>query len=80
MSSMIFNAQLDTSHHRLPHYLKETGIVADSLTGLHNATVKCSFIVNRSCKHKNIRVSPRGFESGVPVSLTMDPPLPIRWS
>jgi hypothetical protein len=31
---------------------KDAGIVVDSLTGIHNVTVKCLFVVNRSCIHK----------------------------
>jgi hypothetical protein len=52
MSSMIFNAPLDTSHHGPPHPIKDAGVVADSLTGIHNAMVKCLFVVNRSCIYK----------------------------
>jgi hypothetical protein len=37
MSSMRFNARLDTSHHGPPHPCKDAGVVADSLTGIHNA-------------------------------------------
>jgi hypothetical protein len=44
MSSMEFNARLDTSHH--------AGAVADSLTGIHNAMVKWLFVLNKSCIHK----------------------------
>jgi hypothetical protein len=52
MSSMGFNARLGTSHHGPPHPLKDAGIVADSLTGIHNAMVKCLFVVNGICIHK----------------------------
>jgi hypothetical protein len=38
MSSMRFNARLDTSHGP-PHSLKGAGVVADSLTGIYNAMV-----------------------------------------
>jgi hypothetical protein len=41
MSSMRFNASLDASHHGPPHPYKDAGVVADSLTGIHNAPVKC---------------------------------------
>jgi hypothetical protein len=51
MSSTRFNARLDTSHHGPPHPFKDAGVVADSLTGIHNAMVKCLFIVNRICIH-----------------------------
>jgi hypothetical protein len=52
---MRFSARLDTSHHGPPHPCKDGGVVADTLTGIHSATV-----VNRTsrCPHK-------GFESGV---------------
>jgi hypothetical protein len=43
---------LDTSHHGLPHPFKDARVVADSLTGIHNAMVKCLFDVNGSCIHK----------------------------
>jgi hypothetical protein len=49
---MRFNARLDTSHHGLPHPCKDAGVVADSLTGIHSAMVKCLFVVNRSCISK----------------------------
>jgi hypothetical protein len=49
MSSMKFNVRLDTSHHGPPHPPKDAGVVADSLTGIHNAMVKCLFVVNRNC-------------------------------
>jgi hypothetical protein len=38
---MRFSAQLDTSKHGRPHPFKDAGLVAYSLTGTHNATVKC---------------------------------------
>jgi hypothetical protein len=37
MSSVIFNASFDTSHHEPPHSFKDAGTFADSLTGIHNA-------------------------------------------
>jgi hypothetical protein len=52
MSSMRFNALLDMSHHGPPHPFKDAGVVADSLTGIHNAVVKCLFVVSRRCIHK----------------------------
>jgi hypothetical protein len=54
MSSMRFNARVDTSHHGPPHPIKDAGVVEDSLIGIHNAVVKCLFVVNRSCIHKGI--------------------------
>jgi hypothetical protein len=41
MSSMRFSVRLDTSHHGPPHLFKDAVVVADSLTGIHNAMVKC---------------------------------------
>jgi hypothetical protein len=41
-----FNAHLNTSHHGQPHPFKDAGVVADSLTGIHNAMVKYLFVVN----------------------------------
>jgi hypothetical protein len=55
MPSMRFNARLDTAHHGSPHQFK----VADNVTGIQNAMVKFSLIVNRSCIHKGVYVSPQ---------------------
>jgi hypothetical protein len=33
--------------------LKDAEVVADSLRDIHNAVVKCPFVVNRSCIHKD---------------------------
>jgi hypothetical protein len=55
MFSMIFSARLDTSHHGPPHPSKDAEAVSDSLTGVHNAMVKCLFVVNRRCIHKGFR-------------------------
>jgi hypothetical protein len=41
MSPMRFNARLDMSHHGPPHPFKDGGAVADTLTGIHSAMVKC---------------------------------------
>jgi hypothetical protein len=49
MFSMRFSAHLDMSHHGLPFLFKGTAVVSDSLTGIHNAMLKCLFVVNRSC-------------------------------
>jgi hypothetical protein len=57
MSSMRFNARLDTSHHGPPYQFKDAGVVADSLTGIHSAMVKCLLAVNRSCTPKGFYVS-----------------------
>jgi hypothetical protein len=45
---MRFNARFDTFHHGTPHPFKEDRIVADTLTVIHSAMVKCLFVVNRS--------------------------------
>jgi hypothetical protein len=52
MSSMRFNEHLDTSHDVPPNPCKDAGVVAGSLTGIHNAMMKFLFVVNRSCIHK----------------------------
>jgi hypothetical protein len=52
ISSTRFNADLDTSHHGRHCPFRDAGIVAGSLTGIHNAMVKYLFIVSRSCIHK----------------------------
>jgi hypothetical protein len=46
------------SHHGLSHLFKRSGIVADNLTGIHSAIVKC-LLVNRSCIHKGAKASPQ---------------------
>jgi hypothetical protein len=46
---MRFNAHLDMSHHGLPRPFRDSWEVGDSLTGIHNATVRCYFAVSRSC-------------------------------
>jgi hypothetical protein len=52
MYSIRFSARLDTSHHGLPISSKIYGAVVDSLIGIHNAMVKCLFVVNGSLIHK----------------------------
>jgi hypothetical protein len=52
MSSMGFNALPGTSHHGPPNLFKDAGILDESLTGIHNAIMKCLFDVNRSRIHK----------------------------
>jgi hypothetical protein len=54
MSSMTFSAQLDIYFHGLLHVFKDARVVAGCLTDMHNAMVKCLFIVNRSCIHKRV--------------------------
>jgi hypothetical protein len=41
MSSMRFNACLNLSRHGPPHAFKDAGVVANILTGIHSAMVKC---------------------------------------
>jgi hypothetical protein len=53
MFSMRFHALLDTSHHGPPHPFR---VAADSLTGIHNAMVKCLFVVNWSCIQKGFYI------------------------
>jgi hypothetical protein len=53
LSPMRFSARLDT-YYGPKHIFKDARAVADSLTGIHNVIVKCRFVVNRSCIHKDI--------------------------
>jgi hypothetical protein len=53
MSFVRFNARLDTFHRGPLFVFKDAGAVADSLTGINSATVKCLFAVNRSCIRKD---------------------------
>jgi hypothetical protein len=80
MSSMRLNEHLDTSHHGPPYQFKFAGVVAVSLTGIHNAMVKCLFVVNRSCIHTKFRCphryKSRGFKSGERGGHAVGPPLP----
>jgi hypothetical protein len=57
---MTFSALFDTSHHGLLLPFKDAGVVADSLTGIPNAMVRCLFIVNRSCIYKGFLGAPTG--------------------
>jgi hypothetical protein len=41
---MRVNAHLDTSYQGPPRLFKDAGVVADSLTGIHNARAKCLFV------------------------------------
>jgi hypothetical protein len=59
MYSMRVNARLDTFHHGPTQPFEDAWVVADSLAGIHNAMVKCRFIVNRSCVHTGFYVSPQ---------------------
>jgi hypothetical protein len=49
---MRFSAHLDIFLHGLLHLFKDAGVVAGGLTGIHNAVVKCLFVVSRSCIHR----------------------------
>jgi hypothetical protein len=51
---MRFNAGLNTSHHGPTQEFKAAAVVADSLTGINNAMVKCLFIVNRNCIDRGV--------------------------
>jgi hypothetical protein len=48
MSSMRFNARLDTSHDGPSHPFKDAGVIVDGLTGIRNAMLRCFFLVSRS--------------------------------
>jgi hypothetical protein len=54
MSSMKSIARLDKSHHGPS---KDSGAVADNMTGIQNAMTKYPFVVNRSCIHKGFQIS-----------------------
>jgi hypothetical protein len=53
MSYMRFSARLDTFHGQ-PHPFIDVRAVADSLTGTHNAMVKCLIVVKWSCVHRGV--------------------------
>lgn len=57
-SAMRFNAHLNMTKGP-PHPFKDAVVVADSLTGIHTAMVKCLFTDNRSCTYKSFLVSPQ---------------------
>jgi hypothetical protein len=68
MSSMRFNQCLSMSYHGPLHPFRDAGVIVGSLTGIHNAMVKCLFIINRICIHKGFfrcphRLKSRGFKS-----------------
>jgi hypothetical protein len=48
MSSSFISALVDTSDRGLSHTLKGPGVLANVLTGIINAFVKCLFIFNWS--------------------------------
>jgi hypothetical protein len=60
MLSMRFNALLDRSHCGTPHPFRDAGVVTVGLAGNCNMMVKCLFVVNRSCIHKDFLVSLTG--------------------
>jgi hypothetical protein len=76
MPSMRFNARLDTSHHGPPHPFKDAGVVADSLTGIHSAMVKCQ----QELHTQGYLGVPIGFKSGERGGHAVGPPLPIHRS
>jgi hypothetical protein len=41
--------------HSIRSKMPDAWLVAASLTGIHNAIVKCLFVVNRSCIEKDFR-------------------------
>jgi hypothetical protein len=45
---MRFSARLDTSHHGPPQPFKDAREVGNSLTGIHNAMVRCLFVSTRA--------------------------------
>jgi hypothetical protein len=49
---MRFIARLDMYHPGLSHPFKDAGVVADGLTGTHNAMVLRLFFVNKNCMKK----------------------------
>jgi hypothetical protein len=81
MSSMRLNAHLDMSHHRLWQEFKGAAVVGESLTGMHNAAMKC-LLNNICCIHKSFwcphKYKSRGFKSSERGDLTVGLPLPIH--
>jgi hypothetical protein len=59
MSYMRINERLDKFHHGPPHPFEDAGVFSDILTSIHIAMVKCLFLVNRSCIHTGLKVSPQ---------------------
>jgi hypothetical protein len=51
---MRFSAHLDIFLHGWLHLFKDAGVVAGSMTGIHNAMGKCLFVANRSCIQKSV--------------------------
>jgi hypothetical protein len=85
MFSVRFIACLDMLHHGLQHLFRDSGGVADSLAGIHNAMVKSLFVVNWSCLHKGFLGVPtgktfRGFKFGGHGNHAVGPVLPIHCS
>jgi hypothetical protein len=52
MSSIRFNACLNTTYHGLLHPFEDARVVVDSLIGIHDVMVKYPLIVKRSSIHK----------------------------
>jgi hypothetical protein len=52
ISSTKFYARHDMSYHGQSYPFKDAGVVADSLTGIHNAMVKFLFVINRNYIYK----------------------------
>jgi hypothetical protein len=60
MSSMRLNAHLDISHHGFLYLFKNAGVAGDSLTRIHNAIVKCLFIVKQKLHTQGFLGVPTG--------------------
>jgi hypothetical protein len=58
MAFMRSNARLDASHRGPSHPFKDASVVADNLTDIRSAMVKCPFVVNRNCIHKGLWEQP----------------------
>jgi hypothetical protein len=82
MSSKKFYARHDMSYHGQPHPFKGAGVVADTLTGIHNAMVKFLFVINRNYIHKGFwcphRYKSNRFKSGSCGGQVVRPPLLIH--
>jgi hypothetical protein len=81
MSSLRFGARLDMSRYVPPLAFTVTGVDADSLTGIHNATMKSLFDINRSCISgvPTGKIS-RGFKPCELGGHALRPPLPMHQS
>jgi hypothetical protein len=55
---MRFSSHLNRCHYGLLHLLRGAEVVADSLTCMHCAMVKCLFVADRSCIPKGSYITP----------------------